>query len=69
MSDLDFKAATRDVDGDDWPISHAEMVPYYEKVERYAGISETAEGLDQLPDSVFLPGMAMTCGEEILRAR
>src|SRR5262249_60202213 len=26
-----------------------------------------AEGLPQLPDSVFLPGMEMTCGEHMLR--
>lgn len=68
MSDLDFKAASHDGYGDDWPISYADLVPYYEKVERYVGISGTAEGLPQLPDSVFQPGMAMTCGEEILKS-
>jgi choline dehydrogenase-like flavoprotein len=67
MSDLDFKAASHDGYGDDWPISYAELVPYYEEVERYVGISGQAENLPQLPDSVFLPPMAMTCGEEILR--
>ena len=67
MSDLDFKAASHDGYGDDWPVSYADMVPYYERVERYVGISGTAEGLPQLPDSVFQPGMAMTCGEEILK--
>jgi len=67
MSDLDFKAASHDGYGDDWPISYDEMVPYYELVERYVGISGQAEGLSQLPDSVFLPPMEMTCGEAILR--
>lgn len=67
MSDLDFKAASHDGYGDDWPISYDEMVPYYEEVERYVGISGTAEGLPQLPDSIFLPGMEMTCGEQALR--
>jgi choline dehydrogenase-like flavoprotein len=69
MSDLDFKAATHDGYGDDWPISYAEMVPYYEEVERYVGISGQTENLPQLPDSVFLPPMEMTCGEEILRQK
>jgi choline dehydrogenase-like flavoprotein len=64
MSDLDFKAASHDGYGDDWPISYADLVPYYEEVERYVGISGTAENLLQLPDSIFLPGMAMTCAEE-----
>ena len=67
MSDLDFKAASHDGYGDDWPISYDEMVPYYELVEKYVGISGQAEGLPQLPDSVFLPPMEMTCGETILR--
>lgn len=67
MSDLDFKAASHDGYGDDWPISYDEMVPYYEIVEKYVGISGQAEGLPQLPDSVFLPPMEMTCGEQKLR--
>ncbi len=67
MSDLDFKAASHDGYGDDWPISYAEMVPYYEKVERYVGISGMAEGLPQLPDSIFLPPMEMTCSELAVR--
>ena len=64
MSDLDFKAASRDGYGDDWPISYSDLVPYYEEVERYVGISGTAENLPQLPDSIFQPGMPMTCAEE-----
>lgn len=69
FSDLDFNAASHDGYGDDWPVSYAEMTPYYEMVEKYAGISGQSEGLSQLPDSVFLPPMAMTCGEQILRDR
>ena len=67
MGDLDFKAASRDGYGDDWPISYAEMVPYYETVEKFVGISGLAENLPQLPDSVFLPPMEFTCGEMLLR--
>ncbi len=67
MGDLDFKAASRDGYGDDWPISYADLQPYYEIVEKFVGISGQAEGLPQLPDSVFQPPMAMTCGERLLR--
>lgn len=67
LSDYDFKAASRDGHGEDWPISYAEIAPYYERVERFIGISGTAENLPQLPDSVFLPPMAMTCGERLLK--
>ena len=33
MSDYDFKAASRDGYGEDWPISYADLAPYYDKVE------------------------------------
>ena len=68
-SDLDFKAASRDGYGIDWPISYQELIPYYEKVERYIGISGLAENLPQLPDSVFQPAMGFSCGEKLLRER
>ena len=67
MGPLDFKAASHDGYGDDWPVTYEEMVPYFEEVERYVGISGLAENLIQLPDSVFLPAMPMTCGEIVLR--
>ena len=40
------------------------MVPYYETVERYVGISGEPLGLMQFPDSIMQPPMAMTCGEK-----
>ena len=69
MGDIDFKAASRDGYGDNWPISYKDLVPYYEKVEKFIGFSGQQEGLDQLPDSVFLPPMAMTRGEKLLSQR
>ena len=67
LSDYDFKAASHDGYGDDWPISYAEMAPYYDKVEAFIGVSGTSEGLPQLPDGNFLPGMKMVCGERLLK--
>lgn len=67
LSDYELKAYSHDGYGDDWPLSHAELAPYYERVERFAGISGATEGLPQLPDSVFLPPMAMTCAERALK--
>ncbi len=69
MSDNDFKAASRDGYGDDWPISYAELSPYYDIVEKYVGISGAAEGNEMLPDGQFLPPMKMSCGEIQLRGR
>lgn len=69
MSNLDFKAASHDGYGEDWPVSYEDLVPYYEIVEKYVGISGQAEGLSQLPDSVFQPPMEMTCTEQAFRTR
>jgi choline dehydrogenase-like flavoprotein len=69
LSDNDFKAASRDGYGDDWPISYAELSPYYDIVEKYVGITGAAEGNEMLPDGQFLPAMKMSCGEVQLRER
>ena len=63
FSDVDFKAASRDGYGDDWPISYADLAPYYDIVERYVGISGAVENNPMLPDGDFLPPMEMSCGE------
>ncbi len=67
MSDLDFKAASHDGYGQDWPMSYKDMAPYYDIVEQYVGISGAAEENPTLPDGRFLPPMKMTCGELHLR--
>jgi choline dehydrogenase-like flavoprotein len=69
LGDLDFKAASFDGFGEDWPISYKDLEPYYDLVEEYVGISGLAEGLEELPDSRFLPAMALTCAETRLRKR
>src|SRR5438046_3337772 len=69
LSDADFKAASRDGYGDDWPISYADLAPYYDIVERYVGISGATEGIGIRPAGRFLPPMKMSCGEVQLRAR
>ena len=38
-----------------WPVSYDEIAPWYDKVEIFAGISGSVEGLPQLPDGKFLP--------------
>ena len=72
-SDLDFEANARDNVGVDWPIRYADIAPWYDHVERFIGVSGEALGLSHLPDSVFLPPMAMnvveTAARDRLRAR
>ena len=67
FSDYDFKAASHDGYGQDWPLRHDDLAPYYEKVERFVGISGEALNLPQLPDSAFLPPMNLTCGEQMMK--
>jgi glucoside 3-dehydrogenase (cytochrome c) catalytic subunit len=68
-SDLDFKAASFDGYGADWPVSYKDIAPYYDLVERYVGIAGQAEGNPVIPDGVFQPAMAMTCAEVRFRDR
>ncbi|HEY1472204.1 MAG TPA: GMC family oxidoreductase [Candidatus Acidoferrum sp.] len=67
-SDLDFEANLREGIAVDWPIRYADLAPWYDYVEEFAGISGQPEGLPQLPDSKFLPPMEMTCVELDFRA-
>ncbi len=65
LSDYDFKAADRDGYGDNWPITYAEIAPYYDKVERFVGVSGSVENIPHLPDGKYLPPFALNCGELI----
>ena len=69
MGDFDLKAASTDGHGMDWPLSYADLEPYYDRVEDYVGISGLAEGAYELPDSRFQPAMPFKCGERRLRER
>ena len=67
MSDYDFKAASRDGFGDDWPIAYADLSPYYDRVDTLLGISGTQENLPQLPDSIFQRPLKLNCGEQLVK--
>ena len=67
-SDLDFEANLREGIGVDWPIRYADIAPWYDYVEQFAGISGETLGLAQLPDSKFLPPMELNCTERFVRS-
>ena len=69
LSDIEFKAASHDGAGVDWPIGYADIAPYYDLVEDYVGIAGMIEGLADLPDGRFQPAMPLTCAETALRSR
>ena len=63
FSDMDFTANEREGRGTPWPVGYDDIAPWYSYVERFAGISGQALGLRQVPDSEFLPPMALTAVE------
>jgi glucoside 3-dehydrogenase (cytochrome c) catalytic subunit len=67
LSDLDLKAASYDGFGEDWPLSYADLSPYYDIVDEYVGITGMAEGVYELPDGKFQPPMGMRCVERHVR--
>jgi choline dehydrogenase-like flavoprotein len=68
LSDYDFKAASRDGYGLDWPISYADVAPYYDKVDLYLGISGVKENLAHLPDSLYQRPMRLNPAEVHMRS-
>jgi choline dehydrogenase-like flavoprotein len=69
FSDFDFKAASLDGFGEDWPISYAEMAPYYSKVEEFIGVYGMKEGLPQIPDGIYPMTPQFTPMEQIFKAK
>ena len=67
LSDYDFKGKSHDGYGEDWPISYADVAPYYDKVDLYLGISGHKENLPHLPDSLFQRPNKLMPGEVKLR--
>jgi len=66
-SDIDFEANKREGIAVDWPIRYADIQPYYDKVERYIGVSGMAEGWEALPDGEFEPPMDFNAPEKHFR--
>jgi choline dehydrogenase-like flavoprotein len=65
----DFESNRRDGRGVDWPIRYADVAPWYDHVEEFAGISGTAAGLETLPDGQFQPGFDLNVVEKLAKQR
>jgi choline dehydrogenase-like flavoprotein len=68
-SDFDFEGNLKDGIAIDWPIRYADLAPWYDHVEKHAGISGSHENLAQLPDGQFQPAMPLNCGEVLVSER
>jgi choline dehydrogenase-like flavoprotein len=68
-SDMDFEANAKDGIAIDWPIRYKDIAPWYDHVEKFAGISGSVEGLSHLPDGKFLPPFDLNFVEKDVAAR
>src|SRR5712692_5179693 len=68
-SDFDFEANAKDGIAIDWPIRYADIAPWYDYVERHAGISGSQEAMAQLPDGQFHLAMPFICCEMFIAVR
>jgi choline dehydrogenase-like flavoprotein len=66
---LDFEANAKEGVGVPWPVTYDEIAPWYDKVETFAGISGSVEGLYQLPDGKYLPPHDLNCVEVDFKKR
>jgi choline dehydrogenase-like flavoprotein len=68
FSDIDFEANAKEGVAIDWPIRYKDLAPWYDYVERFAGIAGAKEGLPQLPDGIFQPPLPDNCIESHFRS-
>jgi choline dehydrogenase-like flavoprotein len=68
-SDLDFEANQKDGVGIDWPLRYKDIAPWYDYVEKFAGISGSKENIPQLPDGIFQAPMELNCVEQALKQK
>ena len=54
LSDFEFKAGDLEGNGQNWPISLADMHPYYSRVEGIFRVSGRKEGWPEFPDGNFI---------------
>jgi choline dehydrogenase-like flavoprotein len=66
-SDFDFEGPVRDGFAVDWPIRYKDIEPWYNYVEKFAGIAGNNDGLPELPDSIVMPGFEMSCIEHYFK--
>ena len=69
LSDFDFEANVKEGIAVDWPIRYEDLKPWYDYVEKHAGVNGSIENMPQLPDGEFQTPMPLNCGEELVAGR
>lgn len=65
--DIDFKAASLDGFGEDWPVDYAEIAPWFSKAERYMGVASTIQNRPSNPDGEYISPMPWRCFDYIMQ--
>jgi len=70
FSPYDFEVNKLDGEGVDWPVRYGDIAPWYDHVEKFAGIAGNRDGIEQLPDGKhFQPAFEHTCAELDLKEK
>ena len=68
LSDSEFKAASQDGYGEDWPLCYADLAPFYDRVEEFIGVYGSTESLPNLPDGRYRGASLLTSAEKDFKA-
>lgn len=69
MSDHTFKFKSHEGTGFDWPISYADVAPYYDKVERFLGVVGNDDGIDYCPSGAYVRPAGLSKPEQAFKAK
>ncbi len=53
FGDIDFRAASLDGHGIDWPLTYEEIAPFYSRIERMIGVASTVQNRPSNPDGEY----------------
>ena len=68
-TDYDFKAASRDGYGEDWPIGYSDIAPYYDRIEEFLGVYGEAREISNLPAGRYAAEARLTRAEKAFKAK
>jgi choline dehydrogenase-like flavoprotein len=68
-SDSDFKAASGDGYGEDWPISYADLAPFYDRAEEFLGVRGCADDIPNVPNGKFAGPSKLTEAEMAFKTK
>ncbi len=69
MGPEDFEANAKDGHGVPWPIGYDDMKPWYDHVDRFAGIAGSQAGIPNVPDGIFQKSFGLTAAEKVLKEK